>query len=141
MRPLNHAKRGDIGAAENRQPGDDGDVDTTCSYSDSDSDDGVPDPPELQLLARALFDWDPVVVTAFARLQHAEGAPAAFADFLARLNVEVGQRNALRGEIIGWLRTMVHHDANRDSAFQVAVNDKGRQTALELYEAMRRAMQ
>ncbi len=140
MRPLNHARRGDIAAPVNGQAGDnDDDVDTTCSYSDSDE--GVQDPPELQLLARALFDWDPVVVTAFASMQHVEGAPAAFADFLARLNVEVGQRNALRGEIIGWLRTMVHHDANRQCVFQMAVNDRSSRTGLELYEAMRRAMQ
>lgn len=140
MRPLNYARRGDIAAPVNGQASDnDDDVDTTCSYSDSD--DGVSDPPELQLLAQALFDWDPVLVTAFAKLPHAEGAPAAFAGFLVRLNAEVGQRNALRGEIIGWLRTTVHHDANRDSAFQLAVSDQGRRPALELYDAMRRAMQ
>ena len=139
MRPLNRNSRGDIAAPVNGQASDNDDVDTTCSYSDSD--DGVSDPPELQLLARALFDWDPMLVTAFAALPHAEGTPAAFAAFLGGLNIEVGQRNALRGEIIGWLRTMVHQNAKRDSVLQIVVNDDGRRSALELYEAMRRTMQ
>ena len=139
MRPLNYGKRGAVGAAGNRQREEDDDVDTTCSYSDSD--DSGDDPPELQLLARALFNWDPELVTALAKLPRAEGAAAAFASFLVSLDVEVGQRNALRGEIIGWLRGMLHHDTNRDTAFQLAMNDKGRRTALELYEAMRRGMQ
>jgi hypothetical protein len=112
----------------------------TESFSDSDDRDGLSDPPEVQQLARALLAWDPVVVTAYSRLRHIDGQPAAFAAFLVRLNTEVSQPS-LRGEIIGWLRTLAHDDDKRTKAFQIAVADKGARTAFDLYEVMRRAAQ
>ncbi len=112
----------------------------TESFSDSDDDDRRQDPPEAQQLARALLAWDPVVVTAFSRLSHIDGQPAAFAAFLARLNKEISQPS-LRGEIIGWLRTLAHDEDLRTKAFQAALAGEGARSAFDMYEAMRRAPQ
>ena len=138
MHPLNHAAQRSL-APESRPAADsDGDLDATISFSDSE--DGVPDPPELQLLARAILAWDPMMVTAYSRQDHVAGHSAAFADFLVKLNIEV-VTPALRGEIIGWLRTIALRDDRRTRAFQIAATQRGLKPALEIYEAMRAASQ
>lgn len=140
MRSLSQA--GARPAVPNNNPAADADDELarTESFSDSDDGDGLSDPPEVQQLARALLAWDPVVVTAYSRLRHIDGQPAAFAAFLVRLNTEVRQPS-LRGEIIGWLRTLAHDDEKRTRAFQVAVAEQGARTAFDLYDEMRKAAQ
>ena len=140
MRSLTHA--GWRSAAPMSGPAADSDDELarTESFSDSDDGNGPPDPPEIQQLARALLAWDPVVVTAFSRQSHIDGQPAAFAAFLSKLNEEVSQPS-LRGEIIGWLRTLARDEDLRTKAFQAALAGKGAWSAFDMYEAMRRAAQ
>lgn len=116
------------------------DLARTQSYSDSDDGDGLLDQPEVQQLARALLAWDPVVAAAYSRLSHIDGQPAAFAAFLRELNTDVSQPS-LRGEIIGWLRTLAHDKDKRTKAFQIAYAGKGVMAAFDMYEAMRKAAQ
>lgn len=139
MRPLNHPGLRSGAPLNNAVANSDDELARTESFGDSD-DDGPFDPPEVQQLARALLAWDPAVVTAFSRLSHIDGQPAAFAAFLSKLNEEVTQPS-LRGEIIGWLRTLAHDDNRRTKAFQAALAGKDALSAFDLYETMRRAAQ
>ena len=138
MRPVNQPGSRSGAPLNNAVADSDDELARTESFGDSDDDDGPFDPPEVQQLARALLAWDPAVVTAFSRLSHIDGQPAAFAAFLSKLNEEVTQPS-LRGEIIGWLRALAHDDNLRTKAFQAALAGKDALSAFEMYEAMRRA--
>ena len=139
MRPLNQPGLRSGAPLNNAVADSDDELARTESFGDSD-DDGPFDPPEVQQLARALLAWDPTVVTAFSRLSHIDGQPAAFAAFLSKLNEEVTQPS-LRGEIIGWLRALAHDDNLRTKAFQAALAGKDALSAFDMYESMRRAAQ
>lgn len=140
MRSLNQGGQRPAAPRNNTAADADDDLARTESFSDSDDGNGPFDPPEMQQLARALLGWDPAVVTAYSRLCHVDGQPAAFAAFLVRLNTEVRQPS-LRGEIIGWLRALAHDEAQRTKAFRIAAAGPGARAAFDLYEAMRKAAQ
>jgi hypothetical protein len=114
----------------------DEDLDATVSFSSSE--DEQPDPPALQLLARALLSWQPALVAHYARLGHAPGDLAPFSAFLGRLEREVAGQAAMRGEIIGWLQGLAADEPARTRVFRMASGTPGAGSALALYQAMRR---
>jgi hypothetical protein len=115
----------------------DDDTDDTVSYSDSG--DEQADPPVLQQLARAVISWEPGLAAAYARLDQSAAELAPFAAFLARLDREVGKKTALRGEIVGWLQSLVADDAARSRAFALVAGADDAATALACYQAIRAA--
>ena len=117
----------------------DEDLDATVSFSGSDDD--TPDPPALQQLTQAVLAWEPALVAAYARLDHAPEALAPFAVFLAGLKKEVAGQAGLRGEIIGWLQRLATDDAARSRAFRMASTADAASAALETYQAIRAARQ
>jgi hypothetical protein len=112
------------------------DIDDTVSYS---SDEEQADPPILQQLAVTLIGWEPTLVTAYARLDPAAADIAPFAEFLARLLQEVSRREAVRGEIVGWLQALATDEAARKRAFGIIAAADGAGTALATYQAIRAA--